>query len=280
MIDEWNNDCPYDFKNIIYVFTKSFIYNQWGGDYQFVRDSSLDKVIDGTQYYGYSSATPPPAWDEGKCWVTDENVTPETQLYKADGSVISYGGTIYNISNETSESYTFNEGALNDFSLEGEYCYGNTILAWDGGLNKIVFKTDKTYQYQGQHMYNCYYNSFGTNCHSNSFGNSCSSNSFGNSCDYNSFGNSCYYNSFGNNSQSNELKSYYRYITFGEGVQYVTLQNDSEGDEWSQVQNYKVANGTTNIEVDVDRNNSVEKYIGVNSAGEVKVFCLADLANL
>jgi hypothetical protein len=234
MIDEWNNDCPYDFKNIIYVFIKSFMYNQWGRDCQFVRDSSLDKVIDGTQYYGYSSATPPQAWNEGKCWVTDENVTPETQLYKADGSVISYDGTIYNISNETSESYTFNEGALNDFSLEGEYCYGNTILAWDGGLNKIVFKTDKTYQYQDQHMYNCCSNSFGTNCHSNSFGtncgynsfgNSCYSNSFGTNCHSNSFGNSCSYNSFGNSCEYNSFGNDCSYNSFGTNCGYNSFGN-------------------------------------------------------
>ena len=130
---------------------------------------------------------------------------------------------------------------------------------------------------------NCYSNSFGNDCNYNSFGNNCYSNSFGNDCNYNSFGNDCYYNSFGNSSKSNELKAYYRYITFGEGVQYVTLQNETEGGYGNQVQNYRVANGTHGedgnpLVVDVTRNMGCETFIGMDSNDELKVFCLADLA--
>lgn len=54
MIDEWNNDCPYDFKNIIYVFNKSFMVSDvFFQEFKFIRDSSIDNVINGTQYYGY-----------------------------------------------------------------------------------------------------------------------------------------------------------------------------------------------------------------------------------
>ena len=80
------------------------------------------------------------------------------------------------------------------------------------------------------------------------------------------------------------MKAYYRYITFGEGVQYVTLQNETEGNYKNQVQNYRVANGTHGedgnpLVVDVTRNMGCETFIGMDSNDELKVFCLADLLN-
>ena len=62
----------------------------------------------------------------------------------------------------------------------------------------------------------------------------------------------------------------------------MTLQSDDAGDRDNQVQNYRVANGTqgTNDEpivVEVDRNLEYETTIAKNSAGEIKVFCLADI---
>ena len=81
------------------------------------------------------------------------------------------------------------------------------------------------------------------------------------------------------------MKAYYRYITFGEGVRDVTLLNETEGDSENQVQNYRVANGTHGkggnpLVVDVTRNMGCETFIGMDSNDELKVFCLADLANL
>ena len=80
------------------------------------------------------------------------------------------------------------------------------------------------------------------------------------------------------------MKTYYRYITFGEGVQFVTLQNEIKGDYDNQVQNYRVANGTHGedgnpLVVDVIRSMGCETFIGMDSNDELKVFCLADLLN-
>ena len=61
-------------------------------------------------------------------------------------------------------------------------------------------------------------------------------------------------------------------------MQYVTLLNETDGDYENQVQNYRVANGTNNQVVNVTRGNTVEYTIATNSEGELKVFCLADLA--
>ena len=161
----------------------------------------------------------------------------------------------------------------------GNYCYSNSF---GNGCSSNSFGNDCNSNSFGN---GCYSNSFGNYCSSNSFGNDCYSNSFGNDCYSNSFGNGCTSNSFGNLSQSNELKAYYRYITFGEGVQHVTLLNEIEGGYENQVQNYRVANGTHSedgnpLVVDVTRNMSCETFIGMDSNDELKVFCLADLANL
>lgn len=57
MIDEFNNDLPYDFKNILYQFRPGFAYYQWGSTYTFVRDSSLDSG----SYYGWRCGSKPTA---------------------------------------------------------------------------------------------------------------------------------------------------------------------------------------------------------------------------
>ena len=344
MIDEWNNDCPYDFKNIIYVEKMGFKYTQWGGEHQFIRNSALDKVIDDIQYYGYSSETIPSAWSEGKCWVTDAIVTSGSQLYNADGSAISYGGSMSNIVAEDVEYYTFRDdgkdaslsketysNVVNKRVINGQYllnknifgvgcysnklgnnsfnntfgnnCYENNLLggfieergsirycannSFGNGCKQNVFGYVAFGNTFGD---NCYSNTFGNNCHNNRFGNDCQYNSFGNNCYSNSFGNNCNYNSFGNNCYYNSLAfdsdtagDYFSYNSFGDGVENVTLQNDSTASDGNQVMYYKVANGMrradgTPLVVKVERNKSVETYIGKNSDDEVKKFVLADLA--
>lgn len=64
----------------------------------------------------------------------------------------------------------------------------------------------------------------------------------------------------------------------------MTLQNDSTASYANRVQYYKIANGmsgTSNspLVVEVERNKSVETYIGMNSEGEIKKFCLVDFLN-
>ena len=62
----------------------------------------------------------------------------------------------------------------------------------------------------------------------------------------------------------------------------MSLQNDSTASYSNRVQYYKVANGmrgTSPLVVEVERNKSVETFIGMDSNDELKVFCLADLLN-
>ena len=334
MIDEWNNDVPYDFKNIKF---KRYILN---ADNAFATDiakgGELEIVKAKLQEMSHKIHT--------NLWYYGENISDVFPDANLDARYVPFGDIYYNIEGpqvlcEIDENnygwfYTFhNENE--DASLqkpnvdENVEVYENTIkdscyvfFVEEGtgsyyptkinaqSLNNIVFVGNYCNSNSFGNDCNsnsfgncCYSNSFGSGCCSNSFGNDCNYNSFGNDCNYNSFGNGCYSNSFGNycysnsfgndcnsnsfgnSSQSNELKAYYRYITFGEGVQFVTLQNETEGDYENQVQNYRVANGTHGedgnpLVVDVTRDMGCETFIGMDSNDELKVFCLADLLNL
>ena len=77
----------------------SFLYTQWGVDYKFTRDESLDIIINEEQYYAYMAATTPSAWFNGVCLVKDEFISETTQLYAQNGNIIAYGGSILSVDN-------------------------------------------------------------------------------------------------------------------------------------------------------------------------------------
>ena len=300
MIDEWNNDLPYDFKNIMFVRYELEAPEEYiaeGNDSLWMQQlcNNVRAVFDeGVRSFVWAGIA-----DEDKYWEDDMSQI----LSHTTGENFAF--FTFNTDEDTDASLS---GGIHDNKMQlsqtlpnnvffGNYCNYNSF---GNDCNYNSFGNYCNYNSFGNSCYSnsfgndCNYNSFGNSCYSNSFGNSynynsfgnsCYSNSFGNDCNSNSFGNSCYSNSFGNSSQSNELKAYYRYITFGEGVQFVTLQNETEGDYENQVQNYRVANGTHGedgnpLVVDVTRDMGCETFIGMDSNDELKVFCLADLLNL
>ena len=227
MIDEWNNDLPYDFKNIMFV--------------RYELEAPEEYIAEGNDSLWMQQLcnNVRAMFDEGVRSFVWAGIADEDKYWEDDMSQI--------LSHTTGENFaffTFNTDEDTDASLSGGI-HDNKMLFSQTLPNNVFFSS---------------------------------------SCNSNSFGNDCYYNSFGNSSQSNELKAYYRYITFGEGVQYVTLLNETEGDYENQVQNFRVANGTHGedgnpLVVDVTRNMGCETFIGMDSNDELKVFCLADLLN-
>lgn len=253
MKDEWGNECPYDFKNIQYQTREGFNYSQWGNNYTFKRDSSLDTIIADVQYYGYVGDSIPSAWSSNTCWLRDNPATTASIMYDSSGSAINYGN-ITAVSNENYDVYTFSKTktALEDFdvSLNGllYYCYNNTIrpyfttqehkqvlnritfVGWDT-VNNGLYCFGNTFDnncYNNTFGNNCSYNTFGNNCNNNTFdysctnntfGNSCNSNAFGNSCGNNTFGNSCDSNTFGNSCHSNLFGDACLQNTFGDSCQ-------------------------------------------------------------
>ena len=205
MIDEWNNDVPYDFKNIIYVVPLSFIYNKNAYIYKFSRDTSIDMSINGTWYYGYITESTIPGWSENKCWVKEQNPDINSFLYKKNGIDTITGGNIIKVNLNTYETYTFGK---DDSSLTGN-CYNNIILPYY--KSNILTLNNNTFDN------GCYSNSFGNNCYNNSFGSNFQHNSFGNSCYYNSFGNGCDNNTFGNYCYNSVFEMNFHANSFGNG---------------------------------------------------------------
>ena len=205
MIDEWNNDVPYDFKNIIYEVTLSFIYKtSYSYIYKFIRDTSIDMNIAGTQYYGYITESTIPSWSENKCWVKEQNPDINSILYKRNGVDKITDGNIIKVNLDAYETYTF--GKDDDLSLTGN-CYNNIILPY---YNVNILKLNNNTFDKG-----CYSNSFGHNCYSNSFGNNFRCNSFRSNCYYNSFEYDCYNNTFGDYCYSNVFGASCRSNSFG-----------------------------------------------------------------
>ena len=249
MIDEWNNDVPCDFKNIIYVVPLSFIYNKNAYIYKFSRDTSIDMNINGTWYYGYITESTIPGWSENKCWVKEQNPNINSFLYKRNGIDTITDGNIIKVNLNTYETYTFGK---DDSSLTGN-CYNNIILPYY--KSNILTLNNNTFDsgcYSNSFGNNCYNNSFGSNFRHNSFGNSCYCNSFGNGCDNNTFGNYCYnsvfemtfhgnsfgngcysnyfdlgcnYNSFANNCICNSVGKNCTYNTFSNGCGDISIGN-------------------------------------------------------
>lgn len=128
--------------------------------------------------------------------------------------------------------------------------------------------------------HNCQYNTFGIGCSHNSIGDNCQYNTFGNDCsdielvtDFcnSTFGNYCHHITFSMKSKN---------ITVGEGVEYLNVAGGSSSDNC--VQNAHILNGTggmadNSLNVTLPAGSKACRYVGLNSAGELKIWVAADL---
>ena len=246
MIDEWENHCRYDFKNIQYKRYKVTA----------VSNAALNDLID---TYALSSQGLTLDYDD-YIWAYTFNVYGFTYTRDDENEDISVE-TDYQNSEDRSlnkreylrayASYNDGEDYTSDYNnsichdndipayysmdedlMDGENCY------WKGyqQLNNIVFlhsAPDYDYSYDsGQLLYLLFYytepaygNKFGVNCFCNTFGNNVYWNTFGNDFRYNTFGNSVGYNTFGNSVGSNTFGNNVYWNTFGNGVGNNTFGN-------------------------------------------------------
>ena len=201
MIDEFNNDCPYDFKNI-----------------KFARMLNSDGGI------VLVSEEMPVAGDE-----SDSDETVEyfyTFSFNDAGNILdvsliggSFGG--YIIQNGV------HDNIIKAYIVSNVYGYISYQI-----LNDIVFVNkfnDATYQFSG-----CYSNVFGNDCYSNTFGSECYCNKFDNGCYNNTLGDNCCGNSFGYGCQKNNIDGECNENTFGhkclENHLGIYCDNNSFGD--------------------------------------------------
>ena len=254
MIDEIENDIPYDFKNILYIdmtnskisAEASYYGNWWAGD--LVRQPSSDKQVGPSSYrYAWVLTNVSGPSSNGVWYTESDSITSvDTTIYEYDG-VVFYASETLRITNLIAGQmqYTFGNplapssllSEFVDYTIIGKECYSNTIKEHYNEenrqiLNNITFGNNCYYNTFGN---DCYSNSFGNYCYSNTFGNYCDSNSFGNYCDSNTLGNYCYSNTLGNNCDSNTFGNYcdsntlgnFCYSnTFGNNCYYNTFGNN------------------------------------------------------
>lgn len=293
MIDEWNNDVPYDFKNI-----------------QFARDWSViapDSGLTGTIYCytfsvfldGFSADTT--ANDESvkakECIESDgDGFFGNNKITLRNADVYLLNDIIFftNWSNNNIKHYnnTFGDGCYSitfggdcySNTFRGE-CYSNTF--GDGCSNNTFGKgcSNNTFGdscYSNTFRGSCSNNTFGGDCFSNTFWNGCSNNTFGNSCNSNSFGNDCNFIKFASTSSATTKYNYYRHIHFGDGCEYILFKGAETASSSAQVQNYNFAQGlqgtsSAYLTIDGVRSRAYETKVAMNSSGELKIYCEADL---
>ena len=248
MIDEWQNDCPYDFKNV--QFKRYRVYD----------DSPHGELeaLDG-QYYGYNGDMNNVHIDDEDDFVwaytftlIDENDDYVDYSIKKEGALdtetdwgylnqfkkgrceynrIRHSYTAVTIDDQCYRTLMLNNIVListinEECGLSGEmqlneFGVGNYNMTVKDNPEKNVFG-NKCYN----NIVGSYANTFGNDCSGNTFGNDCSGNTFGNGCSWNTFGNDCYENTFGNDCYENTFGNYFRCNTFGNGCGGNTFGND------------------------------------------------------
>ena len=249
MIDEWGNDCPYDFKNIMFkkwlcaggsgITTKGddADYDEYCYTFSW-QDAEYGGIMDASVVGNNGHVTAEYGANKGVygnvigVWIDGEYGYPCQQLnsivflstYMSDYGGYNgcysntFGENCYNnIFNSECHSNTFGNGCCDN--TFGDGCYYNTF--GDGCFDN-TFELECSYNTFG---YGCHYNTFGYACYDNTFGNHCYSNTFGNECRYNKFGNNCYSNIISYKFESNTFGNSCDYNTFGYECKYNNLGN-------------------------------------------------------
>jgi hypothetical protein len=226
MIDEWGNDCPYDFKNIKFIFEEKgekkeyYTFNYYAdgitSDYSIVGNVTNVNVYD--NIIGSFSS-------KGK--MNLNNI-----VFKNDESdftnYVDYGRECHsNIFGVNCHSNILNSSCHSN--IFGVNCHSNNL---DIGCHSNIFGNNcisNTFDDNcGSNTFgnNCNSNTFGKNCHSNKFGDNCKSNKFGSNCKSNKFGDDCISNTFGNNCKSNTFDDNCGSNKFGEKCNYNIFDNN------------------------------------------------------
>ncbi len=259
MIDEFNNDVPYDFKNI-----------------QFARDWSViapDSGLSGTVYcYTFSIFLNGFSKD---AIANDESIKAK-ECIESDGEGLFGNNTIKIYQNDAVIRLLNSIVFVTDWSSNSVYHYSNSFgnnCSSNSFGNSCHSNSFGTY---------CANNSFRNNCTNNSFGSECNNNSFGSECNNNSFGNNCQYIKFTSDSSASTKYNYYMNNHFGDDCQYIVLKGAGDASVSQQLQNYNFARGiqgtsSNYLIIDGVRNLSYETKVAKNSSGELKIYCEADL---
>ena len=268
MIDEWQNDCPYDFKNVQFKRYKVTPTTPVPED---VEEQQLLADLDGT-YIGTNAEMQGLTVEDYDDFVWAYTFSfGDRQEEPSDASLMGY------VNEEQGEGYGY-KGYYGDNVIlpctchqtiddeqQSVFCLNNVV--WF--TNNVRYRSlicgnridseciNMTLSGHGTHIKHdcqniimgdgcfgntigvgCFlctfgnyfqWNTFGNGCNNNTFGNGCWYNTFGNGCSYNTFGNDCYYNTFGNDCYNNTFGNGCWYNTFGNDCYYNTFGNNCGG---------------------------------------------------
>ncbi len=224
MIDEYNNDCPYDFKNI--QFLRSPIYEGYPNAGKYLSDMLINQYNTNSQMVF-----------ENELWMYTF-----TAVKDVDGENYEYlDATLLN-------DDVYHE--IPELTPQRNIVHSNVIKPWWNKqslvapnrlellLNDIVFVNSiervysSTYSAYWHRGFQCYGNKFEHNCYGMSFGNNCTSNSvgensyaivMGNSCQTNSLGRHSYNITTGNSCSSNHAAGHFFNVLTGNSFSYNRL---------------------------------------------------------
>lgn len=266
MIDEWNNDCPYDFKNIQfkrYKITATTKTDTWlVGKYMAATTYMAGHTIDANDFvWCYTFNGYYASWNQDDEYIDSYNLGSDaidlskfnySSFYDENSGSQGCARNVipYHID---SDSMSQPRISLNNIVMYGwvadvstipsdyEDLYGNLIFqmmstpysnTFGDSCNHITFGDGCNSNTFGDGCNyitfgsGCNGNTFGYGCNGNAFGNGCKSNTFGNGCYANTFGNNCYFNIFGNNFNSNKFGNYCQYSIFGNNCSSITFGNN------------------------------------------------------
>ncbi len=280
MIDEFNNDCPYDFKNIQF-------YRKWNPSKTSWSIISYDST--GVPCYTFSSEG-----TSSTISFTDYSLSASNKVYsnvikehinpRSNKQILNnicffgnnnYSNTFRNNCSENTfgircHSNTFGNNC--DSNAFGDNCDGNTF-------GDVCSNNTFGNYCEGNTFGNdCGGNTFGGICNSNTFGNDCDSNTFGNDCDNNTFGNSCKDIKFASDKSASTKYNYYQNNHFGDGCQYILFKGTENTSFY--VQNYNFSQGlqgtySAYLNIYGKRNRPYETYISKDTDGTIKESVIA-----
>jgi hypothetical protein len=247
MVDEHHNECPYDFKNILYSFKlTNGIFDNENGVHTLVY--TFDCYNEDGSHSDYSE----------NC---NGNYMPYTK---------GLAGNIFlNVMGNNCANNIFGSNCSNN--IFGNNCIGNTF-----GNNCVsnIFGN------------NCTDNTFGNNCTNNTLGNNCTNNTFGNNCLWNTWANYCSYIVQGDNCRNNEVgvkgqDFYAQFIHFTDNSTHTQLRNDQTGSTYDTVKHYRIdrpiGSPAQNHEVSVERRRMYITNITTDKSGAVIEYTIDDI---
>ena len=269
MKDEYNNECPYDFKNIQfkrYKITACEKSPTLVGQYSINGINGITVDTDNPIWaYTFSIIQNGEIKDTSSLKQNQNRLCVNDNIIKATSSMLGQGDSnnvlpwflnnIVFIANICFSNIFDTNCYQNTFN---DYCRSNTFGSFFYSNTSGWNFTDNTFDFL------CFENIFGNDFRANILGSECRKNIFDNHCFFNTFGNACFYNILGKqlyyitlgdrccyNTLNKDNGGYARFINIENGNSYITLNSSTTTSNSNRLQNITIAQGynTTTTEV-------------------------------